>query len=162
VSTQPDYIHQLICLVLGARLQDCSDAYDTGEASIAPGVIFAGDDAVAPDLVWMSWQRLQEAQVPGDPHLHAAPNLVVELLSPGRANERRDRVLKLKLYSRRGVDQSWIVDWHSEAIEVYRREGDSLELWSTLTIGDTLTSDLLPGFSLPIAAVFRTLHHHPR
>lgn len=36
-------------------------------------------------------------------HLRGAPELVIEVLSPGVSNERRDRQTKLKLYSRPGV-----------------------------------------------------------
>ena len=42
--------------------------------------------------------------------------LVVEVLSPDGANERRDREVKLKLYSRRGVLEYWIVDWRTQQI----------------------------------------------
>ena len=38
-------------------------------------------------------------------HLTAAPELVVEVLSPGAENDRRDRDLKLRLYSTRGVQE---------------------------------------------------------
>jgi Uma2 family endonuclease len=36
-------------------------------------------------------------------HPRAAPELVVEVLSAGASNARRDRGLRLTLYSRRGV-----------------------------------------------------------
>ncbi|MBI2218960.1 MAG: Uma2 family endonuclease, partial [Candidatus Rokubacteria bacterium] len=54
------------------------------------------------DVVWVSTQRLATVLWP-DGKLHAAPDLIVEVLSPGAANERRDREVKLTLYSRRGV-----------------------------------------------------------
>lgn len=38
-------------------------------------------------------------------HPRAAPKLVVAVLSPGSAHEKRDRDYKLKLYSRQGVDE---------------------------------------------------------
>ena len=53
-------------------------------------------------MVWISRERFAAALEP-DGKLHAAPDLVVEVLSPGSTNERRDRQAKLKLYSRRGV-----------------------------------------------------------
>ena len=36
-------------------------------------------------------------------HLTGAPELVVEVLSPGAENEQRDKQLKLKLYSQQGI-----------------------------------------------------------
>jgi Uma2 family endonuclease len=84
--------------------------------------------------------------------------LVVEILSPGTANERRDREAKLKLYSRRGVLEYWIVDWHAQQIEMYRREALALRLVATLYPADTLTSPLLPGFACQVATLFLGLH----
>ncbi|HBY76579.1 MAG TPA: hypothetical protein DEG47_06160, partial [Cyanobacteria bacterium UBA11148] len=43
-------------------------------------------------------------------HLTAAPELIVEVLSPGVENVRRDQEVKLKLYSSRGVQEYWIVN----------------------------------------------------
>lgn len=44
---------------------------------------------------------------------------MVEVLSSGEENERRDRQAKLKLYSSRGVQEYWIADWRLKQIEVY-------------------------------------------
>jgi Uma2 family endonuclease len=89
-----------------------------------------------------------------DGKLHSAPDLVVEVLSPGSTNQRRDREAKLKLYSRRGVLEYWIVDWLGQSIEVYRRQNTDLDLFATLIIGDLIESPLLPGFSKQVDAVF--------
>jgi Uma2 family endonuclease len=85
--------------------------------------------------------------------LHAAPELVVEILSPGATNERRDREAKLKLYSRRGVLEYWIVDWRAQQVEVYRREELALRLGATLYPADVLQSPLLPGFACQVATL---------
>jgi Uma2 family endonuclease len=124
-----------------------------GEANLAPGLIFAEDDDVVPDVVWISNARRALA-LGADGHLHAAPELAVEILSPGAANERRDREAKLKLYSRRGVQEYWIVDWRTQQIEVYRREELALRLVTTLHATDTLTSPLLAGFACVVATLF--------
>ncbi len=87
-------------------------------------------------------------------HLTAAPELVVEVLSPGAENERRDREVKLKLYSSRGVQEYWIVNWQKQQIEVYRRERATLKLIATLFMNDNLTSPLLPGLESPVAQLF--------
>jgi len=152
MSRQPHWHHQLTCGKIFAVLYAWSVQTGAGEANLAPGVIFAEDDDVAPDLVWISQARRATA-LGADGHLHAAPELVVEVLSPGVTNERRDREAKLKLYSRRGVLEYWIVDWRSRQVEVYRREDLVLRLGATLHPGDTLTSPLLPGFTCEVAAL---------
>jgi len=90
-----------------------------------------------------------------DGKLHAAPELIVEVLSPGVANEKRDRDIKLKLYSRRGVSEYWIVDWRQKRVEVFRREDARLTLAATLLESDTLTTPLLPAFECPAAGLFK-------
>jgi len=80
--------------------------------------------------------------------------LVIEVLSPGRANEVRDREVKLQLYSRRGVQEYWIADWRRHTVDVYRREDGALRLVATLSDGDTVTSPLLPGFASPVSSLW--------
>ena len=82
------------------------------------------------------------------------PDLVVEVLSAGSANERRDSAVGLRLYPRRGVGQSWIVDWRAQTVAVYWRHEVELRLAATLQRDDTLTSPVLPGFLLPLARHF--------
>ncbi len=153
MSRQPHWHHQRTCMKFCTALEAWSVQTGSGEANLAPGVIFADDDDVAPDVVWISHTRRATALGP-DGHLHAAPEVVVEVLSPGSLNERRDREAKLKLYSRRGVLEYWIVDWRTRQIEVYRREQLVLHLVATLHPTDTLTSPLLPGFACEVATLF--------
>ena len=85
-----------------------------------------GEDTIgAPDVVWVSRERLSSV-LAEDGKLHGAPDLVVEVLSPGPVNERRDREAKLKLYSQRGVREYWIVDWRQRKLEAYRRQEAAL------------------------------------
>jgi len=103
--------------------------------------------------VWISRERLAAALQP-DGHLHLAPELAIEALSPGTTNERRDREVKLKLYSRRGVLEYWIVNWRGRSLEIYQREDAVLKLAKTLYENDVLESPLLPGFSCQVSQVF--------
>jgi Uma2 family endonuclease len=153
VSTQPSWDHQELGLRIGAALQGWSDHARAGRVSPAPGIIFSEDNDVAPDVVWVSNERLA-GTLDSAGHLHTAPELVVEILSPGPKNERRDRNAKLDLYSRRGVNEYWIADPRHSTIEVYRRQDAALHLIATLQIGDTLETPLLPGFSAPLDQLF--------
>jgi Uma2 family endonuclease len=152
VSKQPNWYHQTVCGRIFAVLDAWSITNSAGSASIAPGLIFADDDDVAPDVVWASTATLV-ADLSGG-KLYAAPELVVEVLSPGTANIRRDRQTKRKLYTRRGIAEYWIVDWPRRTVEVYRQAGGELTLTVTLTTGDTLTSPLLPAFAAPLDRIF--------
>ncbi len=153
MSTQPHLHHQLVCSRVWELLQVWSRQTKAGIAIFAPGVIFADDDDVAPDVVWISRERLAIAFQP-DGKLHAAPELAVEVLSPGGTNERRDREIKLKLYSRRGVLEYWIVNWQARCLEVYRRQDAVLKLAKTLYETDVLELPLLPGFTCQVSQFF--------
>ncbi|HEV3470888.1 MAG TPA: Uma2 family endonuclease [Pyrinomonadaceae bacterium] len=154
VSKQPGFEHQYACGQLTRFINEWDERHGArGVAVGAPGVIFSDDDNVAPDVVWISRERLA-ATADEAGHLHAAPELVVEVLSPGEANETRDRQAKLKLYSRRGVREYWVVNWMQRLVEVHRREEGELKLAATLYAEDRLESPLLPGFTCEVAKLF--------
>jgi Uma2 family endonuclease len=153
VSRPPHWHHQFACGQLFRFLQEWSERSGLGVANGAPGMIFAEDNDVAPDVVWISHDRLAAA-LGEDGKLYAAPELVIEVLSPGLVNQQRDRQAKLKLYSRRGIQEYWIVDWQQQQVEVYRRAQTELVLAATLYRADALQSPLLPGFLCQVAALF--------
>jgi Uma2 family endonuclease len=153
VSKTPRWEHQYASDGISVGLRLWSDRTGLGVSLSALGLVFAEDDDVIPDVVWISLERLATAIDDGG-HLRVAPELVIEVISPGRENERRDREVKLALYERRGVQEYWIVDWRQRTVDVYRRIGESLQLVATLGSEDRLTSPLLPGFSCPIATLW--------
>ena len=153
VSKQPHLDHQIVCGKVFALLERWSSQTRTGIPIFTPGVIFADDDDVVPDVVWISRERLATAIQP-DGKLHSAPELVVEVLSPGGTDERRDRETKLELYSRRGVLEYWIANWQERSIEVYRREEAVLKHHSTLYADDVLQSPHLSGFNCQVSQIF--------
>lgn len=153
VTRAPHWGHQRTCLKIGRVLDDWSQSSGLGQAAIAPGIIFSDADNVIPDVVWASNERLAFL-LDESGHLTAAPELMVEVLSTGQENEKRDRELKLKLYSSKGVREYWIVDWRLQQVEVYRREQAALVQVATLFTSDELSSPLLPGFACPVAQLF--------
>ena len=153
VAKQPHWHHQYASDRIARPLHDWNDETGLGFAMSVPGLVLSEEDDVIPDVVWISRARL-DAVVDVAGHLTAAPELVVEVLSPGRENERRDREVKLPLYARQGVQEYWIVDWRQQIVDVYRRADDDLQRVATLTGSDILTTPLLPGFALPIATLW--------
>ncbi len=153
VSKAPGWEHQFVCGEIYAHLQRWSRQSGAGVANIAPGLIFADDDDVIPDVVWISHARLA-AILGSDRKLHGAPELIVEVLSPGPSNEQRDREIKLALYSRHAVSEYWILDWQRRTAEVYRHDGRHLQPAARLGARDALESPLLPGFSCLVGDLF--------
>ena len=153
VTRAPHWKHQEACLNLGAVLQAWSRSTGSGRVAINPGIIFSDADNVIPDVVWASNDRLA-VLLDEAGHLTAAPELIIEVLSFGTAQEKRDKEIKLKLYSARGVQEYWIVDWRKQQIEVYRREKAALKLIAILFNKDEITSPMLPHFSCLVEQIF--------
>lgn len=153
VSKAPHWQHQVTCTNISAELRTWSITHDAGVALAGPGIIYADDEAVIPDVVWISKAR-RDLVLGAEGKLVHSPDLVVEVISFGAANEQRDRDAKRRLYSRRGVQEYWIADWRAETVEVYRRQQAELRLVQTLLRGDLLESPLLPGFGCVIDRFF--------
>ncbi len=153
VTSAPHWNHQKTITRTATELWNWSESSVLGEAAISPGIVFTDTDMVIPDIVWISKARLEMALYESG-HLTMAPELIVEVLSAGTDNERRNRETKLKLYASRGVQDYWILDWRLQQIEVYRRQPGLLQLVTTLFASDTLTSPLLPGFSCDVGRLF--------
>jgi Uma2 family endonuclease len=153
VTRAPHWNHQKVITKLIRSLSNWSIQNNLGEVVTTPGLIFTDDDNVIPDLVWISGDRLVQ-MLDESGHLVGAPELVVEVLSAGSDNERRDREVKRKLYAIRGVQEYWIVDWQRQQIEMFRRDSQNLPLVATLFANDVLTSPLLPDFQQSVAEIF--------
>jgi Uma2 family endonuclease len=153
VTRAPHWKHQNASVKIGMALESWSIKSGLGEAAVNPGLVFSEADSVIPDVVWASHERLT-IMLDEAGHLVAAPELVIEVLSPGEKNERRDRGSKLKLYSTYGVLEYWIADRQQCKLEVYRRDRAILKLAVTLYADDALTSPILPGFSAVVGQFF--------
>ena len=153
VTRAPHWKHQKFCTKITKELDLWSEETGLGETTSGAGVIFSDSDNVIPDVVWISKERLA-AVLDDAGHLTAAPELMIEVLSPGEMNERRDKEVKLKLYASQGVREYWIANWQLQQIQVYRRKQAMLVLETTLFVGDELTSPLLPGFRCSVARLF--------
>ena len=91
-----------------------------------------------------------------DRGIEGPPDLVVEVVSPSSA--RRDRGPKRAVYGRLGVREYWVVDSDGRCVERYVNDGaDVLEAVDQVTGGDALTSPMLAGFEVVVAALFRDL-----
>ncbi len=153
VTRAPHWRHQRTIGNVYLELEIWSRSSKLGEPITTPGIIYTDTDNVIPDVVWISRERLAQL-LDDEGHLRGAPELIVEVLSPGTTNERRDREAKLKLYSSTGVQEYWIANWQLQQLEVYRREDAQLKLIATLLADDEITSPLLPDFCVQVQRFF--------
>ena len=152
MSKSPGVPHQRVLRNVISEFTRHPTAVSAGEVLPNPGIIFSNIDAVIPDLVFIRRERLPEV-IDGD-RIIAAPDLVIEILSPGPDNRRRDRIVKRQLYAKFGVKEYWIIDLESKQIEIFVLKERSLNSWLTLGVNDTIRSTVLAGFEAPVSAIF--------
>jgi Uma2 family endonuclease len=155
VSCSPGLTHQIVSSNLIFLIQSFLEMNTIGTVVPTPGLVLSNFSGVIPDLVF--FLKEQEETIVDRDRLTGPPALVVEILSPGSANVRRDRVVKLQLYAKHGIPEYWIIDPMTLSLERYVLRESSLELWETLQGEDELTINALPGFSCPMSRVFRRI-----
>ena len=120
-----------------------------GRVYMAPiDVIFAQNDIVQPDLVFVAESRRHIIE---DHAIVGAPDLVIEILSPSTAAHDRNR--KADLYARYGVAEYWMVDTETETIEI-RRLGDAGYSPAEIYDSGVLSTSVVPGLQVELADVF--------
>ena len=152
VTPSPNTKHQTISLNLTLMLGMHLKEHPIGRLFAAPfDVVLSDIDIVEPDLLYISNARLD---ILTTQHVRGAPDLVIEILSPG--TRRFDEITKRKLYERCGVQEYWVVDPELDTIKVYRDVQGGFERVSELSAahGTALTTPLLPGWAASLVDVF--------
>ena len=150
MTPSPVVNHQRLVARLYLLFQHWVESGAGGEVFLAPlTVILADDDVVEPDLFWIS-----AARIPGlvKKHVHGAPDIVVEILSPSSA--RRDRTVKSRVYHRHGVKEYWLVDPASRSITLLTREADGYVTYASGTGDQPLSSKLDPNLEVVPGKLF--------
>jgi|SRR5215213_382976 len=154
VSCSPGLTHQRVISNLFTLFVLFREKNPIAEILTDAGVILSKFSAVIPDLVIFLNEQL-DTIITGD-RLTGPPALVIEVVSPGSSNSRRERVDKLRLYSKHGVPEYWIVDPVTLTVDQYVSHGSSLKLSQTLQREEErLLSAAIPGFSCLLSQIFR-------
>jgi Uma2 family endonuclease len=134
------YLHQAIYSVVQQNL--------LGEVIIAPFPVRLWKGKFRePDLLYVAAEhadRLQEDYAEG-------ADLVIEVTSEDR---RRDLETKRDEYERAGINEYWIVDAREQKIIMLSLQAGRYVTHAESGIGQTITSLLLPRFSVSVADVF--------
>ncbi len=152
VSRAPGISHQRVVNNLQLAFGVYLNEHPIGILVPGAGAIFSDYDAVIPDLAFVRNERWDQV-VTGE-KFTGALDIVIEVVSPGAENRRRDLLVKRQLYGKYGIEEYWVVDSENRLVEVYRLQEDRLENVGTLRNGDEVISPLLPGFRMSISSVF--------
>ena len=143
--------HQDVSKNLFLLLDNYVEDRNLGKVYYAPiDVVLSNENIVQPDILFISKQRLS---IITEKNIQGAPDLVVEILSPGTAE--KDKILKRKLYAKFGVKEFWLVDGKKKEIEVLSLQEEDLKRWKVYTGEETLCSSLWQDIRIPINEVFR-------
>ncbi|OGA53565.1 MAG: hypothetical protein A3G25_18980 [Betaproteobacteria bacterium RIFCSPLOWO2_12_FULL_63_13] len=153
VTPSPSLRHQTIVGNLFLALGNYLENHPIGRVWVAPlDVVLTKFDVVEPDLVYVSRER---ASVLTRHNIQGAPDLAVEILSPG--TRKTDEVTKRRAYERCGVGEYWVVDPELDLVKVYRLKEGRFERIAECSSesDDVLTTPLLPELRIPLRELFR-------
>ncbi len=150
MSPAPKIKHQLVSINLAMAMANFVKQGKLGQVLTAPIDVRLGElaDPVQPDILFIRQERLgiiQEGWIEG------APDLIVEILSPG--NWLDDRRIKYRVYAQAGVTEYWIVDPDRREIEIFvLRRGDYM-LLGRFSSGEVASSEVIAGFKVEVDQV---------
>lgn len=104
-----------------------------------------------PDLAWVR-EDVSGQSGHGEPYLQRAPDIAVEILSP--SNRPVAMMAKVREYIAAGSRCVWVIDPLRRSAVVHHPDGMREQLEGTAVLHG---GDVLPGFQLGLAALFRNL-----
>lgn len=107
-----------------------------------------------PDICFFTRERA--AEFSPDQMQFPAPDFVAEVLSP--STEAIDRGIKFTDYAAHGVGEYWIIDPDAQTVEQYVLHAGTYSLLTKARSGE-IVSSAVPGFSIPIRAIFDPAEH---
>ncbi len=81
-----------------------------------------------------------------------APDIIIEIPSPG--NNQKELRNKYEVYEESGVSEYWIVSPQDKTFLKYTLIANEYQSSKLMTIGDIITTPILPGFELDLETVF--------
>lgn len=137
VTPSPGFEHGNIEGMFFARLVKFLREHNVGKISLEIDVLLPdGGDILRPDISFILNEHLSLIKT----HIHGAPDLVAEILSP--STRERDLGEKAERYLKNGVSEYWILDPDAKSMEM--RVNENRENW-IVHRGEELESRLLKG-----------------
>jgi Uma2 family endonuclease len=147
VSPSPLLLHQMVVFVLHLLLDRIAESTGALVAEAPLDVHLADHSVVQPDVIYISAARRGIVQN----WIEGAPDILVEVLSPGTG--RRDRGEKLSLYAQSGVREYWIVDPQERLIQFLVNEAGRFLV--AVPTGNEYRSQTLSEIHLDVPAFWR-------
>jgi Uma2 family endonuclease len=147
----PKPIHQEISSELEFAIKLFLKNNDIGKMYHAPiDVFFDDENQTQPDILFIKKDR--EFIIDKQEGIMGAPDLIVEILSPG--SYKADKIDKKNLYERFGVKEYWIIDPNNKVVEAFVMNDNAYVLQYILENDGQLASTVLTGFTMDIKTLF--------
>ncbi len=151
IPDMPTQSHQLLAAYLYQTLLLFVTVRQLGTVLFAPLRVRISEGKYRePDIVFM---HKDHAERRGE-EFWVGADLVVEVVSPGEQDRKRDLIDKRKDYAEAQIPEYWIVDYQEKRITVLTLEGKHYAVHGEFGVGETATSALLNGFAVEVKAVF--------
>jgi Uma2 family endonuclease len=111
-------------------------------------------DVTHPDVLFVTTAH---RDIMGHQCIEAAPDLVVEVLSPSTRADDLPGGRKFAIYERYAVAHYWIVDTDVRTITQYVWRGARFHQAAVLSEADTLTSRIFPSITRPVRDIFAAI-----
>jgi len=150
MTPAPSTHHQIISMKLEVKLASFVMERDLGLVLDAPlDVYFEESETYQPDLVFIARERLSIIE---PDKINGAPDLVIEILSPGTAYY--DLRKKFKVYEKHGVREYWVVDPEEQSVEIYALLEGRFTLGQKVEKQGTVSSAVIEGFTMQVESIF--------
>ncbi len=150
MTPSPSGAHQDAVFEIASYLRTHIKLAGLGLVRIAPfDVVLSPKDVVPPDVLVILNANLNKVK---DDCIIGAPDLVVEVASPGTAT--RDRNKKYHLYAQAGVPEYWIADPDARTVEVLVLEAGEYHSLGVYRGKAIPPSRAVPGFDVHVEQFF--------
>jgi Uma2 family endonuclease len=152
----PTRHHQIILFNVATALNNYKRQVDFGQMIVAPCDVLITRVPLRtrqPDALLISHAQLAYCTPDTDPNaLEAAPELVVEILSPSET--RGLRAGKINDYCAIGVRECWVISPDPQTVEVLALTPTGANPVALYDITQTVQSAILPDLTVPVADIF--------
>ena len=150
MTPSPVPYHQWISKNILYELEQFVRERKIGKVFDAPCDVYLDDENVLqPDILFISNEH---AGIIGEKNVQGAPDLVIEILSPGTRT--KDLATKRKIYAKFGVREYWVVDPDANTVEILTLKDEGYVTSAICRESDRALSPLLPQLRLKLTKIF--------
>ncbi len=154
IMPTPNFYHQKISMKLSREMSFFAEKYELGEVLTAPmDTKLDEDNVVQPDILFIAVSRYAVIE---KNYINGAPDMVVEIWSPGNTQKERER--KHSLYEGKAITEYWQIEPSKKSVLVETLgEAGQYEIFSQADTTGSVRSKVLEGFEIDLTLLFKQI-----